>query len=492
VICCQFNYSSFLTVCIALVTLSCSSSNPKTEEKIPDKKLENQIAYQQIQSAGWLKVPKRFSFKGEYAEYIHHPFFDEIPGTDFDKKILNAILLTPKDSEHLYNLDLPSGQIFKSFTFCPQEDIAGNFSGKIKRPKFSLGLIPRILDPTANPQKVVIFGDVPKDLRPGMITTVSVVGGIIELECSTWPCHRSGGWQRRVVLLAKFLGDPEFENVNDISSLKELIDWPYFKSFMENGQGVHSGLAVPKIGYQVKNQLGGAEALNMVFSEGHVFSSLELFSMRSSCHKIYDYVYDSLNKEKDPNRQKRLEKFNKNAPADVYKDFKSFLPFFLKNYGDRYFTCSKYVRTSNPFDNPQRHWFFSGFSAFMNLRGLNFYYSCYNASWGYNDYDFEKKEFRNNFETEIAKCNSSQIDFAFEHAPSRLQMLAKQSRASYRYLTFDNVPGGSHQKIYSWVPFDGLGPYCKDPNEREILRKDFQTSFFPDDIRWIPINEINL
>jgi hypothetical protein len=488
VISCQFNYSSFLTACVALLAVSCSSSHEKTEEAIPNKKLENKIAYQQIQSAGWLKVPKRFSFKGEYSEYIHHPFFDEIPGSDFDKKVLNAIILTPKDSEHLYNLDLPSGQVFKSFTFCPQEDIAGTFSGKIKGPEFSLGIIPRILDQTATPQKIIIFGEVPKDLKPGMVSPVSVLGGIVELECAAWPCSRTGGWQRRIVLLAKFLGDETFEKIEDISGLKELIDWPYFKAFMENGQGVHSGLVVPKIGYQVKNQLGAAEALNMVFSEGHVFSSLELFSMRSSCHKIYDYLYDSLHKNKDPNRQKRLEKFNKNAPANVYKDFKNFLPFFLKNYGDRYFTCNKYVRPSNPFDNPQRHWFFSGFSAFMNLRGLNFYYSCNNEAWGHNNYDFEKKGLINNFEAEISKCSSSQLNFAFEHAPNTLQSLVKQNRASFRYLTFDNAPGGSHQKIYGWVPFDGLGPYCKDPKERDLLRLDFQTSYFPDDIRWTPID----
>lgn len=483
---CQFNYKSFLLICVALLAFSCSSNKPKNEEKIPDKKLETQRAYQDLQSPGWLKVPKRFSFKGEYSEYLHHPFFDEIPGKDFDKKILNAILVTPQNSKHLYNLDLASGQILKSFSFCSQEDLLRQYSEKIKGPKFSLGLVPRILDQTASPQKIVVFGKVPEEMKPGMLAIVSVVGGVIELECKTWPCSRAQGWKPRVVLLAKFLDDEEFKEVKNIAGLKELIDWDYFKSFMENGQGVHSGLVVPKVGYQIKNELSAEEALNMVFRDGHVFSSLELFSMRSTCHKIYDYLYDSVSK--DSNRQKRMEKFNKNAPESIYKSFKDFLPYFLKNYGDRYFTCNKYVRPSNPFDNPQRHWFFSSFSAFMNLRGLNFFYSCDNKSWGHNPYNFEKMEFVNNFEAEIAKCNSSQINFAFSTAPNKLEMLVRQNIISFKYLTYDSSPGGSHQKIYGWVPFNGLGPYCKDPKEKETYLRDFQTSHFPADVRWNPIN----
>lgn len=474
----------FLAVCIALLSSSCSSSKPKDEEKIPNKKLENQIAYKQLQSAGWLKVPKRFSFKGEYSEYLHHPFFDEIPGTDFDKKILNAILLTPNNSEHLYNLDLPSGQIYKKFSFCPQEDILGKLSQKIKRPKFSLGIVPRILDQTASPQKIIIFGEVPSDMKPGMMANVFVVGGIVELICSSWPCGRAQGWKSRVVLLSTFVGDEEFKNVKDISGLKEVVDWDYFKSFMENGQGVHSGLVVPKVAYQMKTPISAEEALNMAFKDGHVFSSLELFSMRSSCHKIYDYLYDSVIKDSDPARQKRLEKFDKDAPAGIYKSFKDFLPYFLKNYGDRYFTCNKYVRPSNPLDDQKRHWFFSGFSAFMNLRGLDFYYQCKSKSWGHNPFDFGKKDYVNNFEIEIAKCNSPELNFAFETAPNKLELLVRQNMTSFKYYTFDSSPGGSHKRIYGWVPFDGLGPNCQEPKEKEVLLKDFHTSYFPKEIRW--------
>ena len=480
---CQFNYISFLVNCVALTALSCSSGKPENEDKIIDKKLENQKAYQKIQSAGWLKVPKRFSFKGEYSEYLHHPFFDEIPGKDFDKKILNAVLLTPKNSQYLYNLDLPSGQILKSFSFCSHTDITGKFSGNLKYPKFSLGIIPRILDQTANPQKIVIFGEVPKDLKPGMVAPVSIIGGVNEYECKIWPCERLG-WDKRVVLIATFIDDDEFGQVKDLNTLKEQVDWAYFKSFMENAQGVNSGLVTPRLAYQIKGQLSAEEALNAVFKEGHIFSSLELFSMRSACHKIYDYVYDSLNKNADPSRQKRLEKFDKNIPAETYKSIKTFLPYFLKNYGDRYSSCHKYVRPSNPFDESQRHWFFSSFSAFMNLREINFYYSCESKAWGINPYNYEKKGLQNDFTKEIEKCSSGNLNFAIETAPTKLQQLVKQSVASFRYITFDSAAGGSHQKIYGWVPFDGLGPYCEDPSERKILLEDFQTSYFPLEIRW--------
>jgi hypothetical protein len=478
---CQFIYKWFLITCIALVTLSCSSNK---SEKTKDVKVQTQEAYREIQRPGWLKVPKRFSFKDEYSEYFHHPYFDEIPGTDYDKKILNAVLLTPKDSEHFYTLDLPSGQIIKSFSFCPMKDLLGNVPGTINSPKFSLGLIPRILDPTASPQQVVIFGDVPKDLRPGMVAPITVIGGVYELECSLWPCDKSNGWEKKVILLASFLGDENFTEVRDIERLKERIDWPYFKSFMENSQGVHSGLASPKLGYQIKGQLSGEEALNLVFKDGHIFSSLELFTMRSSCHKIYDYLYDSINKNKDAQTLKRIANFNKNAPENIYKSFKNFLPYFIKNYGDRYFTCNKYVRPSNPFDSAKRHWFFSGFSAFMNLRGLNYFFSCPEASWGRNPFSFENKGLIYDFESEISKCSINQINSAFVDAPNKLESLVKQNVLSYRYLTFDGLSGGTHHKVYGWVPFEGLSPYCKDPKDREVYMKDFQTSFFPLDIRW--------
>ncbi len=481
VIRCQFNYTPFLLTCIALLGVSCSSSKPK---KVESPKIESESSYQEIQRPGWLKVPKRFSFRDEYSEFIHHPFFDEIPGKDFDQKILNAILLTPNDSKHFYSLDLPSGQIIKTFSFCEQKDLLGNYSSSIEKPQFSLGIVPRLLDATANPQKVVVFGEVPKGLNPGSVTPISVFGGVMELECKIWPCERSNGWEKRAVLLAKFLDDEEFKEVKNIDDLKDKIDWQYFKSFMENSQGVHSGLAFPKIGYQIKGQLSGEEALNMVFKDGHIFSSLELFTMRSACHKLYDFIYDSVTK--NPQAGKRIEKFLKGQKG--FQNFKEFISFFLKNYGDRYFTCNKYVRPSNPFDDPKRHWFFTGFSAFMNLRGINYYYSCSDTAWGRNPYNFKTQKPEINFEDEISKCSSAQLNTGFEMAPTKLESLLKQNMLSYKYLTSDSSSGGSHKKVYGWVPFYGLSPYCKDANERNSYLKDFQVSFYPKDIRWVPID----
>jgi hypothetical protein len=440
--------------------------------------------YRESKYPSWLKVPERFSFKGDWGKYIHHNFFDELPSDKSNPNMINAVILTPKDEEAYYGLDLVSGEPYKRAAFCSFKDVTGKFGPSMNKPEFSMGIVPRVLDMLGRPLQVVVFGG--KGLKSNSLHRVKVVGGVVENYCEVWPCGIARSWMSSIVLVAVHPEDEKFRDIDSVFTLKKAVDWPEFKAFMENGRGVHIKSSSSFPAYKIKGEVGPGVALKKALEMGHVFTAHEMFSMRTACHKLYDYVWNSvqiLRGSKDENLTRWVKPFNKDAPEKIKEDFASYIHYFTEKYSDRYNTCLKYVRGSNINDDRERHWFFSYFNAFFLVKNLENIHICPENLWTKNFYNYKKGAMEYDFLKELKKCNGKELDYAFVRAITKLKNLGHQGLPSYKYITYDSEAGGSHQKIYSWVSQDGLDIYCNSKKEREI--RDQKWVFgFPNDIDW--------
>jgi len=289
-----------------------------------------------------------------------------------------------------------------------------------------------------------------------------------------------------IVLVAVYPEDEDIGDVNSIFLLKEAVDWKGFKAFMENGRGVHIKNVNSFPAYRIKGEIGPGQALKKAFELGHVFTAQEMFSTRTACHKLYDYAWNSvqiIRGNKDKNLTRWVKPFNKKAPEKVNEDFATWLNYFTEKYGDRYNTCLKYVRGTNINEDRKRHWFFSYFNAFFLVKGLENIHVCPENLWTKNFYNYKKGAMEYDFFKELRKCSGKELDHAFVRAITKLKNLGHQGLPSYKYITYDSEPGGSHQKIYSWVQNHGLDLNCSSKKVRKIRAKKWAFGF-PPDINW--------
>lgn len=318
-----------------------------------------------------------------------------------------------------------------------------------------------------------------------------IIGGVIEQYCDKYPCNLRRKWLSKFILVGVDPDDPQLKKILSIENLKEVVDWRKVKAHLENlkGQNVTDAQkALPA--YRIIGEVKVAKAITYAFKRGKVFSALELMGLRSTCHSIYDYIWDSNllireNQKTEGDRKlisqlkERVKKFNIGAENSIESDFGLFFSFFYNNYSDKFNTCSKYVRATNINYDYDKHWFFAYFQGFLLLKDLNYVYHCksrawvknpFNASRGVNDYDF--------FEL-LKECNQFQLDEAFEHATAKLATLGHHMQDTYRYITYDMGIGGTHKKLYSWVSYPGKRLSCN----KDII-KERRLSSFPSDIKW--------
>ena len=481
---CQFKYYVILLI---LALVGCSSDKvKKREDNLQKIRLKQAELYRQAKFPSWLKVPSRFSFRGEMGAFLHHNFFDELPSDKSGPNIINTILLTPKKGQTYFGFDLVSGVPYKKSVYCSYDDLSGNYGSSQEFPDYSLGIVPRVLDILGRPLKTVVFGSPKEPLEVNSLKSVKVVGGLIEESCEIWPCGMGRPWLTSLILVAVFLEDEDFGNIDSIFLLKERVDWDKFKAFLENGRGVHVKSLNPFRAYKIKGEIGPGVALKKSLEMGHIFSAKELFSMRTACHKLYDYVWNSvrlIRGDKEENLKIWVKALNREGGQELQKDFQAFFYHFLKNYGKRYNSCLKYVRGSNINHDRKRHWFFAYFNAFFHVQSLGQVHICPENLWTENFYNPQKKSLEYNFFEEIKKCNGKELDYSFIRAITKLKNLGYQGRPSFKYLAYDSEAGGSHEKIYSWVAFSGLDIFCSDKSIRSLRAKRW-TFGFPRDISW--------
>lgn len=465
----------------------------------------------------WFKMDPRFSPKNSKEEITPHPFFDLAPFASAKDRSLNFYPLTPEDSKVLYDLDLLSGKKFLRAELCPQKDVWEKYDKKITYPSFTEGIVPRMLDVAGLPQRILVFGMgkfyqslTPEDMRS---FRVRVVGGMVLQYCSYYPCNNAlRPWNSRPYLLAVDLEDSKYRSVFDIDDLKKEVDFNYLEAYLQNaygrtllGHGKEEGhKELPA--YRVLRPISSAKALGFVMKNDHIFSFLELKSLRQQCLKLYDHVWESTSKiryfKKNPEQLRKQnlsaaakiaeqnstvvtnETYTKEIEAIGTADFKKFLSTFQKKYRTEYNLCIKYVAPANINENPKRLWFFSMLQSFFELDRLGYVYDCGRNSWITNPYNLNKTR-TFDFAVKLNSCSLGQLERGIEKAPAYLQGLFSSNLEHLRFIEYDNQPLGTHQKIYSWVNFNGKRVACENKKQNELMAvKKNKIEVFPNDVRW--------
>jgi hypothetical protein len=462
----------------------------------------------------WLKVEPRFAHRSEEGYYSTHSFFDFIPLADLKNNKVNFVLMTPIDAKFGYDINLHSGQVYKKYEYCPQNDIWRSYTNEINLPPYSEGFVPRVLDQLGGPLKIIVFG-AEKYLsnttpEKQLSQRVRVVGGVIQQYCENFPCARRSEWRSRLVLLAVNYLDPKFKDVTTITKLKSEINWKEFKAFFENGYGRLIRGKDERPAFRLFGAIGAKEAFKYAFSKGHLFKFNEMKKLRAGCHRLYDHVWSqvkmlqsNLDKEKYlssragsldndamivdvkksifiKNRKNR-EKYSKdelNRSSKGPRSFRKLFNNFYKKYGQRFFTCNELVRSSNALKNPKRHWFFTYLEAYMNLEDLGYIFHCGKRAWIRNSFlangqkQFDKVSMKKS-------CTNNDLESSFDKAITLLSSLKKGAYPHYYYVLYDQGHGGSHNRLFSWVKSTGKKLVCK---EKKIDYRNEE--FFPPDINW--------
>lgn len=480
----------------------------------------------------WFKTEKRFSIEDSSGNPMVHPFFDLAPFGSGKDNSVNFFVTTPRGSHHYYDIDLVSGRLYRRRSYCEQVDIWEKYSEDIHRPKFNIGLVPRLLDQLGNPQKIVIFGKQKYFHKFKKNVTYSqrakVIGGVIHQFCQRHPCKTRDNWLSTLVLIGINAEDPRYSNITNLTQLKKKINWNYFKAFMENGFGRTKNGPFEAPAYRMVGEVPGKEALKFALNKGHLFKFEEMRRLRSSCEKLYDYLWEGSkvvrklakeqqqldkknkkkndylfvieNKYKDKKGKVTVNRFEEQEIIKVnqskveqdfklnkrkYSDFSKFFFDFHLKYAPRYKTCMKFVKPSSLSENAQRHWFFAFVNGFMKLEQSDYIYRCNKRGWVENSkLSSGKRIFDVNARR---KCSAFSLDYAFDQVVTVNTGLKRAARPHHRFLEYDYGVGGSHQKIQSWVYDDGKVISCAESEDREARKKWSEKNpqlIFPLDLQW--------
>ena len=479
----------------------------------------------------WFKTEKKYAMLDGQGSPLVHPFFDLAPFDSPKDNSINYFTTTPIDSKHYYDIDLVSGSLYRKFSYCEQVDVWENYEQDIHRPKFTIGVVPRLLDQVGNPQKVVVFGLKNYFQKFQKQVTYSqrakVIGGVIHQYCEKYPCKTRDNWLSSLVLIAVNANDPRYSQYESLGQLKKKVNWKYFKAFMENAFGRTKNGPFEAPAYRMVGEVPAREALKFAVKKGHKFKFEEMRRLRNSCQKLYDYLWEgskvvrqlATEEEKIAKKKKKkqdylfvIEPKIKSASPTIknrfmnqevvkkdtnkktlkyrenrkkYSNFSNFFFDFYDKYADRYKTCIKFVKASSLSENPQRHWYFSFINGFMNLEKSDFIYRCNKRGWVENSRLSGGKRI---FNLEAKRsCTARSLDYAFDQVVTINTGLKRGSKPYHRFIEYDYGFGGSNKKLQSWVYENGKVISCSDSEDREARRKWAEKNpfrVFPLDVQW--------
>ncbi len=421
--------------------------------------------------ASWLKLPLKFSFRDQNDNYLTHPFFDADPDYKKDPRTINYFVTTPKESSYKYNFDLYSGALYKDRDYCQTDDIWDSYKEELYKPNFSEGLVPRMEAGDLNPQRIVIFSDPLKIEKfkplPTHFNKARIVGSVVLETCENYPCDSKDKWTSAQILVGVNIHDDYFKKTNLLNELKSKVDWPYFKSFLVNQDGVHRLGKKYFPAFRISKELNLDETLKYYESHSVSLKIDELNKWREGCFKLYDDIWEKTEKiRSDPN--------------DQQTKFLKFFKEFYSSKSNQFNSCQKKIRTASINDDPRRFWFFTFIQTFTNLEKNGFYYNCSEKAWFYNP-KVDETHYFNDQKLELEKCRAANFEKSFDLSINALSLMKNQINKSFRFIEYDTQRGGSHQKLYSWVPESGKFKICKsqkDPN------KENQFDIFPQDVVW--------
>ena len=419
-----------------------------------------------------------------------HPFFDINPEFSNNKSQVNVFILTPEGSSKAFGLDLLSGQRFYKYSYCSQNDVWKNYSGKINTPVYSTAILPRFLDQLGEPQKVIVFGNSKKfgELVDHFEHRVRLVGSFVEQLCLDGNCLGKNNWTSRLIFLAVDPKDKKFTNVLDIKAFQKKIDWPKVKAGLENVGGRNHGSIEGYPSVKISDPLELSPSFEYYTKHSIYLSDRELNKITSGCHILYDRLWSEVGKfqpqeqparttEELKSKLKLIEELKKNKKPVTFSDrFK----IFIRKYYSEFNTCQKIVYAGNINQDSESFWFLSYISMFLKLHQDGFYFDCKTKGWKKNIRDAEGKWIFN-IKRDLKLCNDRDFDLAFNYLENFLKGLRTSDKFYYRFIEYDTHTFGTHQKLYSWVKVESPKFQCwKDPNN-EIKHK---LEILPEDGRW--------
>ena len=440
--------------------------------------------------------PKWFINNPQHALYDQqgkpkpHQFFDV--QTELSKKdvFVNAVILTPEDSDHSYDLDVASGQRYYSHSYCAQKDIWNEYSGTINKPTFSIGFIPRILDKMGDPQKVIIFGGGEKYAKSTDFHEhrIRLVGAANELVCPEGKCDKKSSWIPKLIFLATDLDDKKFEQVTNIVTLQEKIDLIQTRAVLENLDGINYANGTNYPSARIGNFFTLREAMDQYKKESIYLTDDELKKIRPGCHALYEKLWNGVGVEQAEDKPSKTVK-ELNTKLEIIEKLKikrkpvgfaNRLKKFTAKYYSKFNTCQKYVYAGNINLNPDKFWFLSYVGMFYRLHGDGYYFNCNTKMWSQNFLNDAGKPIYD-IKTGLNDCTNRDFDRAMEFLPAFLTALKEHESNFYKFVDYDNHHFGTHQKIYSWVKVKSRRFNCSEDPNPEINKG---TKVFPDDVSW--------
>lgn len=411
----------------------------------------------------WFSFNSKHALNGRDGIPRPHAFFDVKPEMIRQERYVNAVLVTPKNSEFAYELDLNSGQRFYSHTYCKQKDIWNLQSGTFKVPHFGIGVIPRTLDQLGDPQQVLIFSD--RNLTENIDTNyyrLKIVGGVIKQECLEGNCLGKSHWPSRLVLIGVDVEDPNNSQIQNVDDFKKIYHWDDTKATLENidGRNFIGTKTYPSV--RIGNLIPAEEAFSFFEKHSIKFNEKEMSKIRNGCQNLYEKLYEIAQQSKKEN------------------DFSKKVSVFTQQFYPEIATCEKLVYHGNINDDSEKFWFLSYMQIFYRMHKDGYAYDCKTRNWQKNVYNSEGVLVFD-LKRDIKKCSDEDLDQAMTYLPNFLMTLKESSPFYYRFIDYDNYSFGTHKKLYAWVKIRSKRMDCSnDPNE--VIRKNLKVA--PEDIVW--------
>jgi hypothetical protein len=440
-------------------------------------------------SNNWFAVKADHSLVNKNNEPLPHLLFDTTPEFKSQERTVNAIITTAEGSPHAYSIDMSSGQRHYSYSFCKQKDIWNSYSGKMNRPIFSIGYIPRVLDQLGEPQKIVVWSRRKSfiDIIGTNYHKVKLVGAYVEQICLEGNCIGKSNWLSRLVFVGLDAEDKSFDGITSIADFKKAFDWDQSKAYLENieGRNFIGDANYPSI--RVGQLIEHDDAFDYFKKRSIFLTDAELKKIQKGCHILYDELWNEVGKMRPEDKPAKTtqelvaklklqnELKNKRVPVGFAARFQK----FTKKYYNEISTCEKFVYHGNVNRNREAFWFLSYVGLFYRLHREGYYFDCRSRAWQRNVID-NKGSPVYNIKEGIDECMEPQIDQAMGSLPNFLAAL-KGEKEYFRFVDYDNHSFGTHNKLYSWVKTKSRKFDCSDdPNSK--IRKDLR--IFPEDVEW--------
>jgi hypothetical protein len=440
-------------------------------------------------SNDWFSANKNHSLINTDDKAISHLLFDTTPEFKSSERTVHVIIATPEGSPHNYSIDLSSGQRFYTHSYCKQNDVWSEYNSSIKRPMYSVGYIPRVLDQLGEPQKVIVWtkSDAFKRTALSNYHEVRLIGAFVEQICPEGNCLGKNNWMSRLVFVGLDAEDSSLAAIQTLDQFKEVFNWDASKAHLQNLEG-RNAIGDKTYPFNKIGQLIGHDEAFDFFKKRSIFlTDVELKKIQKGCHNLYDRLWDEVGKTRPEDRaatnKKELDQKLK-LTADLKKKklpvgFAARFRRFSRKYFNEVTTCEKFVYHGNLNKDQEAFWFLSYMGIFYRLHREGYYFDCNTKTWQRNILN-EKGEPVYDMKRDIGSCKEYQIDQAMAYLPNFLSGL-KGEKEFFRFIDYDNHTFGSHQKMYTWVKMKSRKFDCgNDPNTE--IKKEMR--LFPEDVVW--------